>query len=86
MLGRERSRRWRVEQKLVYERIRCMPLKKMGDEENEIWGSVCEAVDGDGVVDEDIADRRASVITYFCRSLNYLRDRVQWSTRNGYPP
>ena len=46
MLGRETSRRLHVELKLVYERIRCMPLMRMGDEGNEVWRSVFEAVDG----------------------------------------
>ena len=43
MLGRETSRRLHVELKLVYERIRCMPLMRMGDEGKR---SVFEAVDG----------------------------------------
>lgn len=40
MLGTERSRRLRVEQKSVYERIQRMPLKGMGDEANETWRNV----------------------------------------------
>lgn len=40
MLGREKSRRVRVELKLVYERIQRMPLKRMGDGGDETWRSV----------------------------------------------